>query len=284
MSDAISTKKCKICASQIPADSKKCIHCGEYQSRWRYLHVSQLTMALLVAILAVGSQAFSWGGGLIKSLQQWTLGDNEKLQIARIEVDITEASFAVYNRSSEPVFVTGVSCVLSPLIDPIQWSASSIVEVTDEGVTVLEEDKKVLDSDIISGFSASYKTDRPFLLKPGEDAVLDFHIDLLAYIGGVRGSVAEENNVCALGGVGREQVNILTEINFSADEIFNYDIVSAMSHAVMPADLRAEMLKKVQDVRKENAKFMLKDRMMSENLGALLNSPYYNPIGADEHR
>lgn len=273
-------KECEVCAGSIPVHARKCNHCGEFQSRWRYLHLSQLSMALLVALLAVGSQAFVGMGALLEWWQRWSLADDEKLQVAIIDIGVREASFAVYNKSEDPVFLTSVGCALSPLIDPISWSASTVSETTDEGVPFIDDGNRITsENEVLHGLSAIYKLESPYLIGSGESVVLSFSIEILAYIEGLRADHSKAGSVCSLGGVDRSQDNISTTIFFSADEIFNYDVIDAVYFAVMTAVDRSEILQMISDARKESARETLTARGREADWEKLQSLPYYELFG-----
>lgn len=46
-------KKCVECYSDIPLKARKCVHCGAYQTSWRYISFSSTFLALLIALLSV---------------------------------------------------------------------------------------------------------------------------------------------------------------------------------------------------------------------------------------
>lgn len=95
-------KPCTQCAALIPETAHLCRHCSTYQD-WRgALHVSQTTLALLVALITVITAAVPPIANLI-----W--GNRSNLSAAFWQIESSEVVITVSNSGDRPGFVDGAT-------------------------------------------------------------------------------------------------------------------------------------------------------------------------------
>jgi len=107
MVEAVATKQCIECCSEIPAKARKCVHCSAYQGWRRFSSVSQTTIALLTALIAVGTVFVN----SVVDVDRWlgsfsfNLGANATVFTA----SMNEVHIGLENSSMEPVWIADFS-------------------------------------------------------------------------------------------------------------------------------------------------------------------------------
>jgi hypothetical protein len=113
--------RCWACKSEIASEAKKCVNCGSYQGFRKHVDFSQVTLALLIALLAVATTLPS----SIISGYQFLMFLREPLIVARV-LDIKPERLTLYieNNSGEEFIVNELGCMVFFPID----SQKQIVE------------------------------------------------------------------------------------------------------------------------------------------------------------
>ncbi len=96
-------KKCKVCASLIQKDAKKCLNCDSYQDFRRYLGASHTTLALLIALISVLTTTFP----TIEKLYSKFKGSNQEISGSVLDVlEFEKVTVAVTNPKKIPCNVS----------------------------------------------------------------------------------------------------------------------------------------------------------------------------------
>ena len=102
-------KQCWACKEQLPDGAQKCRECGSYQGFRKHLDLSQITLALLIAFMAM----FSTVPATVLSLRDFFRALSAPKIAARIlEFEKNNLSIYVENNSGEELLISGANCLV----------------------------------------------------------------------------------------------------------------------------------------------------------------------------
>jgi len=103
-------KACLECAQMIPAAASKCSKCGSYQDWRRHVPFGQATLALAIAVIALGGYFVGSGRVIVNSVSGLISAKGFDVGIAAVRIGEEKASFFVTNRSDKTIAVKGAKC------------------------------------------------------------------------------------------------------------------------------------------------------------------------------
>ncbi len=94
-------KACLECAQMIPVAAAKCSKCGSYQDWRRHVSFGQATLALAIAVIALGGHFVGGGRVVVNSVSGLISGKGFDVGVAAVQIGEEKASFVVTNHRTK---------------------------------------------------------------------------------------------------------------------------------------------------------------------------------------